>query len=127
MKGKSTLQPVTTIDITTIILPSILVGLMFGYFIGEMSSLRMTDRIALSIIVSSISGFILSLLFNYIIPITAFSVFLAAISVLGGLIVGLWYNWTPPRETTRRSHIIYEPYDDEDFEREIEESLRGKQ
>jgi hypothetical protein len=100
---------------------------MFGYFIGEMSSLRMIDRIVLSIIVSSISGIILSLLFNYILPVTTFSVFLAAISVLGGLILGLAYNWKSPRETAKKSHIIFEPYDDEDFDREIEESLRGKQ
>jgi hypothetical protein len=39
----------------------------------------------------------------------------------------LVYNWTPPPEPARKSHIIYEPYDDEDFERELNESMRGSQ
>lgn len=120
------MQPITTIDITIIILPGILIGAAFGYAIGEMSSLRIFERIILSVVASTLLGIILSLFFNYLLPITTFSVFLSVISVLGGLILGLSYNWTPPPERSRKSHIIYEPYDDEDFEREIEESLGGK-
>jgi len=92
-----------------------------------MKSLRMTERIVLAIIISTIFGVIFALLYNYILPISYFSVFLAAISFLGGLILGLGYNWPESSEPPRSSHIIYEPYDDEDFDREIEEALRGKQ
>jgi hypothetical protein len=120
------MQPITTLDITTVAFPSILLGILLGYFIGEMTSLRLIDRVGLALIASALSGIIISLLLNSIIPITAFEVLLSSISVLGGLIIGLSYNWTPPPESSRRSHIIYEPYDDEDFEREIEESLRGE-
>ncbi len=92
-----------------------------------MKSLRMAERIVLAIIISAIFGVILAILFNYTLPISYFSIFLAEISFLGGLVLGLGYNWPEASEPTRSSHIIYEPYDDEDFEREIEEALRGKQ
>jgi hypothetical protein len=121
------MQPLTNVDISVIVFPSIFLGVMFGYFIGEMVSLRMIDRGVLSLIVSSISGIIISLLLDYLIPITALEVLLSSISVLGGIILGLVYNWTPPPEPARKSHIIYEPYDDEDFERELNESMRGSQ
>lgn len=120
------MQPVTTVDITIIILPGIIIGAAFGYALGEMSSLRIIERIVISVVASLILGIVLSLIFNYLLPITTFSVFLAVISVLGGLVFGLSSNWNPPPELSRKSHIIYEPYDDEDFEREIEESLGGK-
>ncbi len=122
-----TLQPVTTIDITIIILPGIILGTIFGFGIGEMKNLRTADRIVLAIIVSSLFGIILALLFNYALPISYFSVFLGTISFLGGLIFGLAYNWPEASESAQRSHIVYEPDDDEDFEREIEEAFRGKQ
>jgi hypothetical protein len=119
---RENMQPVTTIDISIVILPSILLGVVIGYFIGEMRSLRVIDRILLSIIASSISGVIISLLLNSIVPITTFSVVLSAMSVLGGLILGLWYNWTSPAEPSPKSHIIYE-YDDDEFDREIDQAL----
>lgn len=87
----------------------------------------MAERIVLAIIISALFGVILALLFNYTLPISYFSVFLGEISFLGGLILGLGYNWPESSEPTRRSHIVYEPYDDEDFDREIEEALHGKQ
>jgi hypothetical protein len=120
------MQPITTIDITIVVFPSILLGIMFGYLIGELTSLRLIVRVGFSLIASILCGVILSLLLNSFVPISVLEVLLSSISVLGGIIVGLGYNWTPPPELGRRSHIIYEPYDDEDFEREMEESLRGK-
>jgi hypothetical protein len=120
------MQPVTTIDITTVVLPSILLGVLLGYFIGEMSSLRIIDRVVLSVLASSITGVIMSLLLNSILPLTTFTVFLSAISVLGGLILGLWYNWTPPSTPAPKHHIIYE-YDDDEFEREIDQALGKKE
>jgi len=121
------MQSIATLDITIIVFPSILLGIMLGYFIGEMTSLRMIDRVVLSLIACSIGGVIVSFLLNFLIPITTLVILLSSISVLGGIILGLVYNWTPPQEPARRSHIIFEPYDDEDFERELNESLRGSQ
>ena len=120
------MQPITNLDIAIIVFPSILLGILFGYFIGEMRGLRMMDRVALSLIACVIGGIVVSFLLNYLMQITTLTTLLSSISVLGGIILGLAYNWMPPEESARRSHIIFEPYDDEDFEREIEESLRGK-
>jgi uncharacterized protein YacL len=121
------MQPMTTLDISFIVFPSILIGTVLGYSIGTMVSLRMIDRVAISLIACSISGVIISFLLSYIVQITASEVLLSAISVMGGIILGLVYNWTPPPKASRTSHIIYEPYDDEDFERELNESMRGSQ
>jgi hypothetical protein len=110
------MQPMTTLDISFIVFPSILIGIVLGYYIGTMGSLRTIDRAAISLITCSFSGVLISFLFSYIIQITILEVLLSAISVLGGIILGLVYNWTPPPEASQISHIIYEPYDDEDFE-----------
>lgn len=119
---RENMQPVTTVDISIVVLPSILLGVVIGYFIGEMKSLRVIDRILLSIIASTFAGVIIALLLNSILPTTTFSVVLSAMSVLGGLILGLWYNWTSPSEQSPKSHIIYE-YDDDEFDREIDRAL----
>lgn len=121
------MQPISTLEISTVILPSILLGVMYGYSIGTMRSYRIAGRAALTLIVSIISGVLLSIPLAYFVPISTFTILLSSLSVLGGTILGLFYNWTPPEEPVRKSHIIYETDDDEEFDREIKESLGGKQ
>jgi hypothetical protein len=43
----------------------------------------------------------------------------------GGYILGMALNWKSPPKSGPKSHIIYEPDDDDDFDREIEEALGG--
>ncbi|RDE15947.1 MAG: hypothetical protein C4K48_02875 [Candidatus Thorarchaeota archaeon] len=121
------MQPINTLEISTVILPSILLGVMLGYSIGTMRSYGIARRAALVLILSIISGVILLIPLAYVVPISTFTVLLSSLSVLGGAILGLFYNWTPPVEPVRKSHIIYETDDDEEFDREIKESLGGKQ
>lgn len=121
------MQPITNLELTAIVFPSILLGIMLGYFIGTMRSLRIVGRAALSLVLSIIGGVIFSLLFDFFIPISTYTVLLSTISILGGAILGLVYNWIPPDEHVRENHIIYESDDDEEFDREIKESLGGRQ
>jgi len=44
----------------------------------------------------------------------------------GGYGLGMFLNWAPPINTKPKNHIIYEPDDDDDFDREIEEALGGQ-
>lgn len=121
------MQPINTLEISTVILPSILLGVMLGYSIGTMRSHRIAGRAVLTLILSITSGLILSIPLAYFVPISTFTVLLSSLSVLGGAILGMFYNWTPPEEPARKSHIVYDADDDEEFDKEIKESLGGKQ
>jgi len=121
------MQPINTLEISTVILPSILLGVILGYSMGTMRSYGIAKRAALTLILSIIGGAILLIPLAYFLPISTFTVLLSSLSVLGGAILGLFYNWTPPEESVRKSHIIYEADDDDEFDREIRESLGGKQ
>jgi hypothetical protein len=116
------MQSMTTIDIMIVIMPSVLLGFALGYIIGEMNRLRTIYRIALSVVSSPICGVIISLLFDSLFPVTPIMILLSTTSVVGGLILGLWYNWTPSLESATMNHIVYE-YDDDEFEDELERSL----
>ena len=64
------MQVTHTLDIALVGIPGLLIGLMIGYLVGGMSSLRVVDRIGLGIAISGIGGLILSLVISLFIPIT---------------------------------------------------------
>ena len=47
------------------------------------------------------------------------------LAFIGGYFLGLFFNWAPPADSGPKQHIIYEPDDDDAFDREIEEALGG--
>jgi hypothetical protein len=120
------MQAPPTLDIALVGVPGLLLGLVIGYVIGGMPSFRVLDRIFLGIVISGIGGLVLSLVINFFIPITSLEIFFIVLAFLGGYILGLFLNWTPPIKTETKQHIIYEPEDDDAFDREIEEALGGK-
>jgi len=115
-----------TLDIALIGIPGILLGLLIGYVIGGMPSFRLTDRIGLGIIISGAGGLILSLAISFFITIGYLEILFVILAFAGGYILGLFLNWKPPINTKTKQHIIYEPDDDDAFDREIEEALGGK-
>ena len=127
------MQGTPSIDVAILGVPGLLVGLLFGYTFGGMSSLSLNYRIGLGIITSFFGGLITGLLFmsqplSSYIPflIGPFEVILMILSYLGGYVLGAISNWAPLPEPSLKRHIIYEPDDDEEFDREIEEVLGGK-
>ncbi|MGY5858845.1 MAG: hypothetical protein RTU63_05710 [Candidatus Thorarchaeota archaeon] len=112
-----------TLDIALIGIPGILLGLLFGYIIGGMPSLRVVDRIGLGIIISGAGGLVLSLAINFFYPIGPLEMMFVVLAFAGGYILGLFLNWKSPIRTKPKQHIIYEPDDDDAFDREIEEAL----
>ena len=121
------MQATPTLDIALLGLPGLFLGLVIGYSVGGMISLRLIDRIGLGIVISGVGGLILSLLISFFIPITSLVMMFVVLAFVAGYGLGLFFNWTPPVETGPKSHIIYEPDDDEAFDREIEEALGGKE
>ena len=121
------MQVTHTLDIALVGIPGLFIGLMIGYLVGGMSSLRVVDRIGLGIAISGIGGLILSLVISLFIPITTtIEMIFIILAFAGGYGLGLFLNWKPPIKSGPKSHIIYEPDDDDAFDKEIEEALGGK-
>ena len=126
------MQGTPNIDVAILGVPGILIGLVLGYIIGGMTSLNFNYRIGLGIVFSSFGGMITALVFSSdpirdFLPFVVgpFEFILIIVSYLGGYILGAVSNWAPLPEKPAKRHIIYEPDDDEDFDREIEEALGG--
>jgi len=113
-------------DIALLGIPGLFIGLMIGYIIGGQSSFRMIDRFCLGLIISGISGLILSLIISIFIPVQSLEIVFIVLAFAGGYYLGLFLNWAPLIDPKPKNHIIYEPDDDDAFDREIEEVLNGQ-
>ena len=111
----------------------IITGLIFGYIICGVSSFSLNYRIGLGVIISLFSGAIsglliiafapdLSLLTS---PIETFQFLLLILSNFGGYILGAVINWAPLPEKVAKRHVVFEPDEDDQFDREIEEAMGG--
>jgi len=122
------MQVAPTLDTALLGVPGIFIGLVLGYTIGGHESFRTIDRIGLGIISSVFAGVITSVVLMIFVPVTTFEAIFIILSFFGGYTLGAVSNWAPTPEKPPMSHIIYEPDDDDDdaFDREIEETLRGE-
>jgi hypothetical protein len=108
-----------------IAVPGLLVGMAFGYIIAGREDFSAQYRIGLGIIVSLFGGVITSLLIYEFLDNVTFEIFLIIISFFGGYALGAIANWAPLPEKPAKRHIIFEPDDDDEFDREIEEAMGG--
>lgn len=115
-----------SIDMAVLGLPGIILGLLSGYVIGGMPNLRFLDRLFLGVVISGIGGLILALGINTLLPLDSLTMVFVVLSSFGGYFLGLVLNWEPPDTSKSKHHIIYEPEDDDAFDREIEDALGGK-
>ena len=107
-------------------LPGIIIGFALGYLIGGTITLRRIDRVGLGLVVGVIGGIILSLLLSIIVVPNEFSIILSIIAMTSGLISGELINWNPITKSTRKSHVIFNPEeDDEEFERQIKRFMES--
>jgi len=121
------MQATPTLDIALLGIPGLFLGIVIGYMIGGMANIRSVDRIVLSMVISGVGGLILSLAISFFISITSLVTGFIILAFIGGNILGLVLNWVPPVDSGPINHIIYEPDDDDAFDREIEEALGGKE
>ena len=120
------MQVAPTLDIALIGMPGLFLGLLIGYIVGGMPSFRLIDRIGLGIIISGAGGLILSFAINYFILISSLETIFIVLAFVGGYCLGLFLNWESPATSGPKHHIVYEPDDEDAFDREIEEALGGK-
>ncbi len=115
-------------DVAIIGAPGLLIGMVFGYWIGDMDDLSFNFRIGLGVIVSFFGGMITSLIFIYsiydLISIDTYEVLFIILSYFGGYALGVISNWSPLPEKPPKSHVIFEP-DDDEFDKELEEAMGG--
>ena len=124
------MQAIPNQDVAILGVPGLFIGMIFGYFLGGMEDLSFNYRIGLGIIISFFGGMITSLLFltatlELSTPIATLEVILIILSYFGGYALGAVANWAPLPEKPQERHIIFEPDDDDDFDREIEEAMGG--
>ncbi len=121
------MQAAPTLDMAIIGVPGILLGMGLGYFFGGYESFKAIDRIGMGIISSIFAGVITAIVIMIYIPLSTFEVIFVVLSYFGGYCIGALSNWAPTPEKPPKTHIIYEPDDeDEEFDREIEEALTGE-
>ncbi|MFW9786216.1 MAG: hypothetical protein ACFFE2_16245 [Candidatus Thorarchaeota archaeon] len=127
------MQITPVLDIATLGIAGIFMGLLFGYAIGGMSSLGFSYRAGLGVIISVFGGMITGLVALTLAPttpflpseITSFDLLLLVMSFLGGYILGATANWAVLPDSEVKRHVIFEPDDDDEFDREIEEAMGG--
>ena len=99
---------------------SLIVGLGFGYVVGAMKSFKLLDRLLLGLASSAIGGLAIVLALTVFLPFSVSGTILSILAFAGGFIFGAGIHWDSSAKPTPKSHIIYEPEDDDEFDREIE-------
>ncbi|MFW9793407.1 MAG: hypothetical protein ACFFEE_03820 [Candidatus Thorarchaeota archaeon] len=121
------MQVAPTLDMALLGVPGILIGLFLGYFFGGYENFRTVEKIGMGIISSIFAGVITTVILMIYLPLTTFEAIFIVLAYFGGYFLGAASNWAPPPEKPPKRHIVYEPDVDEDeFDREIEEALRGE-
>ena len=104
----------------------VIVGIIAGFPLGSIEKLQSIERVLLAILVGGSIGVIFSLAVAPFVPATSISYILAVLVSTGGTMMGMALNWNPAKPRGSKHHIIYEPDDEDAFDREIEEALKGK-
>lgn len=105
---------------------SILIGIITGFPLGRMEKLQSVVRILLAIVMGVSVGMVFSLAVAPFVPPTIISYILAVLASTGGVLLGMALNWTSSIPKGSKHHIIYEPDDEDSFDREIEDALKGE-
>lgn len=106
------------------LVPSLLVGLGSGYVIAGQAQLGVRSRVAMIVSFGLIGGLILGLFLVAFTTVTGTYFFgLQILSCIGGTIVGAASNWIPAGESRSTSYVFFDPDDDEEFDRQIDEAL----
>ena len=125
------MQVAPTLDTALLGVPGIFIGLILGYYLGGYEKFKAIDRIGLGIISSFFAGIITTVVLMMFVPtIATLEAIFIILSYFGGYALGAVSNWAPTPEKPAVRHIVYEPDEEDDddaFDREIEETLRGGQ
>lgn len=106
--------------------PALLIGLGSGYVLAGQSQLSNRDRAAILLASGVMGGLIIGMLLVGFSPLSGSYYFaLQIMSCTGGIAVGAASNWVPTKKAPKTSYVTFNPDDDEEFDRQIEEALGG--
>jgi len=108
-------------------IPAVLAGLVIGYAIGGSWRLSLRERVFFGVAICFLGGLMLSFLMYALMPVTTQTVLFGMISFAGGYAFATMYHWSPPEHPAPKRHVVFEPEDDEEFDREIDKALRHEQ
>ena len=103
----------------------VLIGIIAGFPLGGMRTIQSPNRILIAIFVGVSIGVVFSLAVAPFVSPTTISYILAVTVSTGGTMMGMALNWTKSNPKGAKHHIIYEPDDEDSFDREIENALKG--
>ncbi|MFX1416835.1 MAG: hypothetical protein ACFFC0_08480 [Promethearchaeota archaeon] len=107
-------------------IPGLIVGFVIGYAIGGSKNLRNSDRLLLILAFGLLGGTIIAFLLSWAITVGTFEILLSILSTFGGIIFGAGMHWERPPPPPPKRHVVFEPDEDDEFDREIEEAFKGK-
>ncbi len=96
-----------------------------GYLIGGRSSLKPVDRVLLGSIMGLIAGFVITIILGPMFPIGDTMMLISVIACVVGALFGESMSWAPMPPKPPKRHVYFELDDEDDFDKEIEDSLRG--
>ncbi|TFG10693.1 hypothetical protein EU538_01180 [Candidatus Thorarchaeota archaeon] len=106
------------------LIPSLLIGMGSGYVIAGQIQLSVRNRVAIIISVGFMGGLIIGMILVAFTSVSGtYYFFLQILSCTGGTIVGAASNWAPVREPSSTHYVTFDPDDDDEFDRQIEEAM----
>lgn len=104
-------------------LPALLVGLLAGYSFGGHKSLTRAERIGFGFVICVLSGLVMTFLLAPFAPVSMPNVLIQVLSFSAGYVFGALNNWAPIESRAPKRHVVFEPEDDEEFDREVDKAL----
>jgi hypothetical protein len=108
-------------------IPAVLAGLLIGYAIGGSWRLSLRERVCFGVTICFLGGLMLSFLMSAFMPVTTQTVLFGMISFAGGYAFATIYHWSPLKHAAPERHVVFEPEDDEEFDREIDKAFHHEQ
>ncbi len=103
--------------------PALFVGLLAGYSFGGHKSLTRVERIGFGFVICVLGGLVMTFLLTPFAPVSMPNVFVQVLSFSVGYVFGALNHWAPTESSARKRHVVFEPEDDEEFDREIDKAL----
>jgi hypothetical protein len=111
-------------DTLTIVTIGVVLGYIAGRVVGHQDSIAFRERILLGSAIVTIGGLMFPIALMLVFSLEPAYGLMAAGSLAFGFLLGAAMYWSPSRSQPK-SRIVYEPDDDDDFDREIDEALHG--
>ncbi|RDE12784.1 MAG: hypothetical protein C4K49_09540 [Candidatus Thorarchaeota archaeon] len=103
--------------------PALLIGLLAGYSFGGHKSLTRAERLGFGLVICVLSGLVMTFLLAPFAPVAMPNVLVQVLSFSFGYVFGAFNNWAPIESRAPKRHVVFEPEDDDEFDKEVDKAL----